>query len=294
MGELERVSLVLDAKAELGEGPSWDAGLKALYWVDIMGRKFCRFHPETGANEEFAVGEYVGAVVPARDGSVMLATQSGFQRYDLGTNRLIPIADPEAHLPGNRFNDGKCDAQGRFWAGTMEIAETAVTGALYRLDTDLNCRKMVSDVGCSNGIAWSPDQTRMYYIDTTAQTVRAFDYEPGTGDIANPRVIIDFSSQPGFPDGMTIDEEGMLWIAHWDGWQVSRWNPATGEKLASIPVPVAKVTSCVFGGTDLDTLYITTARKGETSETLASQPHAGGIFSVQPGVRGSKTHSFGV
>ncbi|NQX70299.1 SMP-30/gluconolactonase/LRE family protein [Paenibacillus alba] len=289
----DHVKLVLDAKAILGEGPSWHAAQRKLYWVDIVGKTFHQFDPATGHNEQFPVGEYVGAVVSAGANKVMLATQSGFQAYDLVSRELTPLVDPESHQPGNRFNDGKCDSRGRFWAGTMEIAETEATGALYVLDNEASCRKVVDNVGVSNGIAWSLDETEMYYVDSLKKLVYAFAFDAVKGEISNSRVLIDFQTEQGFPDGMTSDAEGMLWIAHWDGWQVSRWDPKTAQKLASIPVPVAKVSSCVFGGEELDTLYITTASKGVQPEQMAEQPHAGGIFAVKPGVKGTQTYGFG-
>ncbi|MDU0202396.1 SMP-30/gluconolactonase/LRE family protein [Paenibacillus sp. MAH-36] len=289
----KNVQLVLDAKATLGEGPSWNEEEKALYWVDIVGEKFCRFYPETGHNESFLIGEYVGAVVCAGKDEVVLATQSGFQSYHMKQRTLTPLVDPEAHLPSNRFNDGKCDSHGRFWAGTMEIIEKGATGSLYVLETDGSYRKVHEDVGVSNGIAWSLDENEMYYIDSMRKQVLVFDFDAEKGEISRPRLLIDFAGEQGFPDGMTIDAEGMLWIAHWDGWQVSRWNPRTGMKLESIAVPAAKVTSCIFGGDELDTLYITSARKGLEDEKAGDQPHAGGIFAVKPGVKGTKTHAFG-
>ncbi|MCY9697824.1 SMP-30/gluconolactonase/LRE family protein [Paenibacillus alginolyticus] len=288
------VRLVLDAKATLAEGPCWNAEQRLLYWVDIIGKKFGRFDPETGLNEDFPVGEYVGAVVCAGENEVVLATQSGFQRYQMQQRKLAPLVDPESHLPGNRFNDGKCDASGRFWAGTMEIIEKEATGSLYVLETDQSYRKVYGGVGVSNGIAWSLDEKVMYYIDSMKKLVLAFEYEAVKGEISNPRILIDFRNEQGFPDGMTIDEEGMLWIAHWDGWQVSRWNPKTAQKIDSIAIPAAKVTSCIFGGDELDTLYVTTARKGLQEDQAGDQPHAGGIFAVKPGVKGTKTYSFGI
>ncbi|SDM83901.1 Sugar lactone lactonase YvrE [Paenibacillus sp. yr247] len=289
----QTVQLVLDAKAILAEGPCWNAEQRLLYWVDIVGEKFGRFDPETGKNEDFSIGEYVGAVVCAGENEVVLATQSGFQTYQMKQHELTPLIDPESHLPRNRFNDGKCDSRGRFWAGTMEIIEKEATGSLYVLETDLSYRKVYEGVGVSNGIAWSLDEKEMYYIDSMKKLVLAFEFDVEKGEISNPRILIDFRTEKGFPDGMTMDEEGMLWIAHWDGWQVSRWNPQTGQKMDSIAVPAAKATSCVFGGDELDTLYITTARKGLQVDQLEEQPHAGGIFAVKPGVKGTKTYSFG-
>lgn len=286
--------LLLDAKAVLAEGPHWNAVQRKLYWVDIQGMSFGRFDAVSGVNEQFQLDKTVGAVVCYADNGdvVYLTTRDGFERYDCGTGKLTGIADPEADKPANRFNDGKCDSAGRFWAGTMEDVEVTVAGALYVLDNDLSCRKAHENVGTSNGIAWNADETEMYYIDSMKATVTAFDYDAASGTIERPRIIIDFKNEPGLPDGMTIDAEGMLWIAHWGGWQVSRWNPRTGEKLDAVYVPAAKATSCIFGGDDLDVMYITSARIGLTPEELEEQPHAGGIFTYRPGVKGTPTHLF--
>lgn len=282
----DHVQLLLDVRATLAEGPSWDAAMQKLYWVDILNNRFYRWDPLTGENEPFQVGETVGAVVSDSKGDVLLVTRTGYKRYALSTGELTPIVDPETHLPGNRFNDGKCDPLGRFWAGTMDASEQSITGSLYCLDTDGTCRKQHEGVGISNGMDWSPDRKSMYYIDSMSQQVLCFDFQLEEGIASNPRILIDFKDEPGWPDGMTVDEQGMLWIAHWDGWQVSRWDPNSGEKLGSIAIPAARVTSCAFGGDEYDTLYITTATVGLSAEQLEQQPHAGGIFSVRPGVRG--------
>ena len=286
--------LFLDAGAILAEGPCWNADQGKLYWVDIQGEKFCRVDPSSGMNEVFSVGKKVGAVVCAGEDQVMLATRDGFESYDCKTKQLTPIIDPEQHLTGNRFNDGKCDSSGRFWAGTMEDIEVEIRGSLYVLEKDYSCRRVYEGVGVSNGIAWSLDEKEMYYIDSMKKTVMAFEFDSITGNISDPRLLIDFQSEQGFPDGMTIDEEGMLWIAHWDGWQVSRWDPRSGKKIDSVYVPAAKASSCAFGGENLDTLFITTARVGLADDQLHTQPHAGGIFTFKPGVRGTQTYSFGI
>jgi sugar lactone lactonase YvrE len=285
--------LILDARALLGEGPIWDARASVLYWVDIAGCKVHIFKPATGGDRAIDVGQPVGTVVPRRAGGVMVALRDGFAALDLDSSALTMIADPEAHLPGNRFNDGKCDPAGRFWAGTMRQAEDQRGGgSLYRLDPDLSVHKMLGDVTVANGIAWSSDARTMYFIDTPTMTVAAFDYNLETGDIANPRPVVHTPDGPGFPDGMTIDAEGMLWVAYWGGWRVVRWNPHTGEALAVIELPVERVTAPWFGGPNLDELYITTARVGLNDAGLANQPHAGSIFVARPGVRGLAAFDF--
>jgi len=279
----DTVELVLDARAQLGEGAIWDTGRQVLYWVDITGQKLHEFDPATGRNRTWEMGQTVGTVVPRRAGGVLVAVSDGFAAFDLETGKLEVIADPEADSPETRFNDGKCDPAGRFWAGTMSTKGVAEAGSLYVLDTDHRVRKMAEKVSTSNGLVWSLDQRTMYYIDTRLQRVDAFDYDLATGNIANRRVAVPIPEDQGRPDGMTLDAEGMIWVAHWEGWRVTRWNPVTAELLATIKVPVARVTSCAFGGVNLDVLYITTARPAKDDP---AQPHAGSLFVVQPGVRG--------
>jgi sugar lactone lactonase YvrE len=275
--------------ALLGEGPVWDSRTQRLYWVDIEGYKVHCYNPATRAHRAIDVGEYVGSAAVRASGGLVLALKSGFAILDLETEKLRPIADAESHLPGNRFNDGKCDPAGRFWAGSLALDEEHGEGKgnLYCLHADHSVQLKVPGVWISNGLAWTRDAKTMYYIDSPKQCVVAYDYDKATGEIANPRTVIEVpGSEMGYPDGMTIDEEDMLWIAHWDGGHVCRWNPQTGAELAEIKVPVSRPTSCVFGGENYDTLYITSARTRLNAEQLTGQPLAGSVFKCRPGVRG--------
>lgn len=287
------VKLVLDAKATLGEGAIWHARKLRLYWVDIEGRKVHSYDPGMGKDRSIDVGQPVGTVVPRKSGGLMLALQHGFGQLNLRTREVRIVADPEKGLP-NRFNDGKCDPAGRFWAGTMpyETGAPPRGGALWCLFADRRVEKKVTGVGCSNGIAWSLDRRTMYYIDTATKQIWAYDYDNGSGAIGNKRVIVSVPISEGVPDGMTIDDEGMLWVAHWGGWQVIRWNPATGKKIGSVRLPVEKVTSCAFGGSDLGDLYVTSARTGLDAAALEKQPLAGGLFRVRPGAKGVEAFEF--
>ena len=221
-----------------------------------------------------------------------LAVHHGFASLDIKTEVVTMIDDPEAHLPGNRFNDGKCDPAGRFWAGTMPNDETGPTGALYVLETDLTVHKKLDNVAIANGIVWSHDNSTMYYIDTPTGTVDAFDYDLGTGAIANRRSVITIPSEDGWPDGMTIDADGNLWVAHWGGFRITCWNPNTGELLHTVRAPAPNTSACAFGGPDLDQLYITTACKGVDDATLAEFPLTGGLFVADVGVKGVKAFEF--
>jgi sugar lactone lactonase YvrE len=288
----DNVKVLVDAHALVGEGPLWDEDQGVLYWVDILSNKLYIYEPTSGENRAFDVGQHVGTVVLRASGGVMLAVYDGFAAYDLASQTLTMINDPEADLPNNRFNDGKCDPAGRFWAGSMAYNEQSTQGSLYRLDPDLSVHKMLSNIGISNGIVWSLDQRMMYYIDSTAHTVRAFDYNNATGDISNERVVITVPQEMGLPDGMAIDTEGMLWVAHFGGGTVRRWDPDTGQVLTTIELPATQITACAFGDQNLDTLYITSAATRLDDAALAKQPHAGALFSVKPGVRGVPTFKF--
>jgi sugar lactone lactonase YvrE len=287
-----KAELVVDAKVELGEGALWDEQAQVLYWVDILGSKLFVYNPATGENTAYDVGQHVGTVVLRQPGGVMLAVRNGFARFDLDTSTLDIVADPESDKTENRFNDGKCDPAGRFWAGTMSYSQSLDAGSLYRLDSDLSVHKMIDGVTISNGIVWTSDHKTMYYIDTTPRTVVAYDYDNATGNISNLRTVINVPEEYGPPDGMAIDSEGMLWVAHFSGSAVRRWNPSTGEMLEVVELPTSSVTSCAFGGENLDELYITTARIQLSDEQLELQPLAGGLFKVKVGIKGTTTYRF--
>lgn len=287
-----KVELILDAKAELGEGPFWHPRENCLYWVDIEGKSLHVHDPEGEPDALYEAGCRVGAAVPRRSGGLVLATEFGFEAFDPKTGTRTPIADPESDRPDHRFNDGKCDARGRFWAGTMCLAKKP-DAALYVLETDGSVRCVVEGVTTSNGLGWSLDRKTMYYIDTPTLQVAAFDYDETAGTLAGRRAVVAFPQGVGRPDGMTVDAEGMLWIAHWAGARISRWDPGTGEVLAMVSVPAGNVSSCAFGGPDLDRLYVTTARHKLDAESLARHPHSGGLFVVEPGVCGLPADEYG-
>ena len=286
------IELVVDGKAEIGEGPSWDARKGVLYWVDIQKGQIHTYDTVRDIDRTISIQGYVSSVVPrVNDDDVMVTLQHGFYKLNTRTADFSLISEVEQDLPSNRFNDGKCDTRGRLWAGTMNINEKEATGALYRLEGS-RVERMLSNVTISNGIGWSPDNATMYYIDTPTRIVSAFDYDIDRGSIGRRRTAFNFSSQGGVPDGMAVDEEGMPWIAHWGGSKVSRWNPRTGKAVDQILVPAPNVSSCCFGGTHLDELYVTTAREGLDPTLLSMYPSSGGLFRVRPGVKGLPTNCF--
>lgn len=289
---IDEARLVIDAKATLGEGPCWDEHKQQLYWVDIPEKKLHTFDPYTGESQSIHLEQQIGAAVVRQSGGMVVALEHGLYFLDLTTEELTHIHDPEQHVPTNRFNDGKVDPAGRFWVGTMSLDPKASKGSLYRLNLDASVSTMIEGVSISNGLAWSIDKQTMYYIDTPTKQIVAYDYDEASGDISNKRTVISIEDEGHNPDGMTIDAEGFLWVAEWGGSQVCRWNPNTGAKVASIKLPVSLVTSCTFGGKNLDELYITTARTRLTEEQLQEQPQAGGLFMVKPGVSGTVSQSF--
>ena len=283
--EVPRVTCAVPCRNNLGEVPVWDAAEQALYWVDIEGCLLQRYEPATGQTIEWRLPERVCALALREAGGLILALASGFAFFDPATGDLVRLAAPEAHLPTNRFNDGKCDRRGRFWAGTMDDRLTSRTAALYRFDADLSCRKMESGIGISNSLAWSPDDRVFYFADTLRRTIFAYDFDLDSGIIANARVFTDCADQPGTPDGSTVDSEGYLWNAQWDGWRLVRYAP-DGRVDRVVPLPVQKPTSCMFGGPDLRTLYVTSAVWDLGGEPLDAQPLAGSLLALDVGVAG--------
>lgn len=293
MKEWKKVELVVDAKSTLGEGPHWDRDSRELYWVDIEGKALHVYGRESGANETHQFEQKVSAVIPSQDTRLVLTLQDGIYLYDRDSRELELMAWIESDMPGNRFNDAKCDPRGRLWAGTLDMSFTSFAGSLYMLERGKEPRRVLTEIGCSNGLAWDERKSAMYFIDTMKNEVYRFQWDTATGMIKDRELVMEWPEGVGAPDGMTIDEEGMLWIAHWGGARVSRWNPDNGQLLSEIHVPALNVTSCVFGGDALDELYITTARTGTSSSELERYPHAGGVYMAKPGVRGTESRKFG-
>jgi sugar lactone lactonase YvrE len=277
------VQCVADVRASLGEGPVWVERDSALYWVDINGRKILRLSDD-GELSQRPTPFRVGSLGPRRSGGFIAGTDQGIAEVDLSTGRMALLFNPEEDLPDNRFNDGKVDREGRFWAGTMDDRERGSAGTLYRIDPDLRCTAIDAGYGITNGPAFSPNGRVMYHSDTLRQVTYAFDLDR-EGNAGNRRVFQQFGKGDGHPDGMTVDSEGCLWIAFWGGWCVRRFSPQ-GDLLETVEVPVEQPSSCAFGGPDLDRLYVTSATKSLDEAALAMQPKAGGLFMLSPGVRG--------
>jgi len=285
--------LVFDANTDLGEGPAWDFSSSLLYWVDIHAGELHIFHPQDNTDSRINLGEPIGCVALCLSGDLVIALQSGFATCHLPTQKLTHLVNPEKHLPGNRFNDGKCDPAGRFLAGSMDDAEIEASGSLYSYAPDGTLKTLLTSIRISNGLTWSPDYQTFYFIDTPTRQVTAFDYDLETGNIANPRPVVFIPPELGWPDGMTSDVEGMLWVAMWGGAKLTRWNPVTGQLLEAIPFPALNVTACVFGGVSLTDIYITSARKGMSAEQLVNYPLSGGLFRIRTKISGMPSFVFG-
>lgn len=278
---------VLRSEATLAESPFWDVENHALWWVDIEGRTIHRFDPQTRANKSYYIGERVGALVLRKNGSLLLATEIGVANFDPRTEAFEVLCNPDDRMDQTRFNDGKCDPDGRLWAGTMGLASTSQSsGSLYSFDSRFQIRTHLKQVGVSNGMAWSRDAKTLFYVDSLSRTVDAFDYDRTSVAIENRRPIFTVPEEFGIPDGMAIDSNDKLWIAFWGGWCVAQIDPFDGKLLQKISLPVAQVTSCAFGGKDLTALYITTARYGLDDTEVQGQPEAGSIFVAQLPVGG--------
>ena len=290
---MDSPELILDAQAQLGEGPSWDTTTKTLYWINIYAGEIHAFSPETRNDRVIHTGDPIGCLAPTKKDGLIIASQSGISLLDPVSGTRTLLATPEAHLPGNRFNDGKCDPSGRFLAGTMDNAEVEATGSLYSLSPDGTTKTLLIGIRISNGLAWSPDHQTLYYIDTPTRKVMAYDYDLPTGNISRPREAVHVPDELGWPDGMTSDTEGNLWIAMWGGAALTIWDPASGRLIRKIPMPALNVTSCAFAGDGLTDLYITSARKGMSEAQLSQYPLTGGLFRMSTNVKGIPTFLFG-
>ena len=286
------VQCLSENRSLLGEGPCWSPRDGALYWVDILTPSIHRFDTSTAQDTEIKLGAMVSLAIPKATGGLLVATPGGLMTFDDATKRLSLLCHPEADRPGNRYNDGKCDRMGRLWVGSLDMGTAANRGNLFRVDPDGNWKKMDTGFTVANGLGWSPDNKRMYFTDSTRRTIYAYDFDLLSGNIANRRNFITLRANEGTPDGLTVDEEGCLWVAVWDAWRVSRYSPQ-GEELLRIRMPVPRPTSCCFGGPDLDTLYVTSASVRLNEDALRAAPLSGSLFAIKiPGVRGLPETTF--
>ena len=274
----------------LGESPLWHAERKCCYWVDIEKGLLYEYSWLLQTTRSWKFDYKLTLAVQGKGNQLILALNAGIASFDLESERLEWLLDVEFTSSGNRCNDGACDSSGRLWIGTMHLEHKKGAGVLYCIDTNLNIYKKLEHTTISNGIVWSLDNKRLYYIDSPTQVVQSYIFEEESGEIIFEKNIVQVPVEMGTPDGMTIDEEGMLWIAHWGGFGVYRWNPHNGQLLGRITVPVPHITSCAFAGENLDHLIITTARENVKEEDLIKYPESGNIFLVKTFVKGIATN----
>jgi len=286
--------VVVKESCILGESPIWSVAEQVLYWVDVLNPSIHRFDPATGAHDRWLIETEIGSIGLASGNRLVAGLRMGFALYDLGSSKLEIINDPEGHgrQNTNRLNDGKVDRAGRFWCGSMQDPGREPVGTLYRMDTDRSVHAMADGIRVPNALCWSPDDRTMYFADTYAECIWAYNYDLATGAIENRRVFAKTGEGTGRQDGATVDSEGFVWNAHIFAGRVVRYDPH-GRIEREIVVPTPQVTSCAFGGPDLDILYITTASMRMSRDELAADPLAGSLFAVDTGVRGLPEPRFG-
>lgn len=285
---MTKVEHLLSVGNQLGEGPLWQVQEQALYWVDIEGESFSRYFPEDDILETFPVGQPIGCLAFRSSGGLIMALRDGIGSWNWSTRQVQILANPADNRPRLRFNDGRVDSRGRFWAGTLGEDDQ---NNLYRLDPDHSLHIMETGITISNGIGWSPDVRTMYYTDSPRRVIYAYDFDPDSGNLENRRDFVRVPLTGGFPDGLAVDQQGFVWSAHWDGWCLTRYDP-DGRVEREIPLPVQRPTSCAFGGPELDQLFITSAWTGLSKKERREQPLAGDMFFLPAGVLGQPENKF--
>ena len=280
-----KADVFYESKCILGESPLWHAERKCCFWVDIENGVLYEYNWVQRTTRDWKFNYRLTLVLQGEGNELLLALDAKIARFDLETEKVEWLTDVETGSE-TRCNDGACDTLGRLWVGTMHLEHREEAGALYCIDADLKVHKKIRNCTISNGIVWSLDNKRLYYIDSPTQAVQSFIFEEKTGEIIFEKKVISIPAEMGSPDGMAIDEEGMLWIAHWGGFGVCRWNPHNGQLMDRIEVPVPQVSSCAFVGDNLDYLMITTARENMKEEELKKYPESGNVFWVKIAVKG--------
>ncbi len=286
--EIEHVASVSN---DLGEGPIWHQSEKRLYWVDATNNSFLTFDPATGTAERHDVGRFTISVAFCDSGKLLVATDRELISWDQSIRTADNIVGAPFDASNVRFNDGRVDPAGRYFIGAMHRVEKEPWGGLYRLTPGGDFSQVEWDIITSNGLGWSPDGLKFYYTDSIRKAIYCYDYDRESGAIANRTMFVDSQDEQGVPDGLTVDAEGCIWTARWNGWNVTRYDP-DGKKIVRLQAPVAKPTSCTFGGPDLQDLYITTARYGLDETHLKEHPQTGDLFVCHTSVRGQVEHSF--
>lgn len=288
-----KATLLYPCRGILAEGPFWHVPLQSFFWVDIEKGILYRYDWENRRVKTWSFPNRLTLVIPDQKGSLILALDAKLLRFNPETEKLDELAQVDENKPLNRFNDGACDAKGRLWAGTMSVKMEKDAGTLYCMDGKLKPNPQISPVTISNGIAWSPEGKTMYYIDSPSREIKAYDFDVETGLINFKKIVVKVPEAMGTPDGMCSDSDGNLWVGHYGGSGVYAWNPKTGENFDKIEVDAPHVTSCAFGGPDLDQLIITTARENLGQDQLEQYPDSGSVFFCKMPVNGAPVHGFG-
>lgn len=292
----EELRCVVADQAALGEGALWSIREQSLYWVDILGHRLLRLQAASGQVQEWRLDQEISAIAERRSGpGLLIALRRELALLDpaVGAAAITRHAGPEPERSGNRFNDGKCDSRGRLWVGSMDFACQAPSGALYRFDPDGRWSRHEDGMVVTNGPTWTLDESTLLFNDTVKGQVWAYDFDREAGTLSGRRPWLQLAAADGVPDGMCTDALGRIWIAHWGGSCVSCHHPETAVELGRIRLPVSQVTSCTFGGPDLRTLYITSARQGLSAAQLEAEPLAGSLFAVTVDGGGRPAGTFG-
>lgn len=280
------ITCIWQGNNTLGECPLWDFRTQVLYWIDIEQSCLYQFNPQTNAQQSFALPDKPGAIALREKGGLLIALQRELVFFDPGTGAATPWIEPLAERNDIVFNDGKCDRQGRFWIGAKDKRETNPIGALYRINSLGEQTIMATEFIVPNGLGWSPNNRYFYFTDGGRhRRILRYDFDTETGNIYRRHIFADIAPNDGIPDGLTVDSEGYLWSAHWEGWRITRYAPdGSVDRIIEFPAP--KVTSCCFGGAELNILYVTTARRDLNKKQLAQAPQSGSLFAIETDVKG--------
>lgn len=286
-----QIHCVFDQPSILGESPLWDSQRQLLYWVDVIGKTIHCLDPKSNVHRTWRMPAEISAICLQTNGGLIVALRTGFAAVNLQTSEVIMLNEV-IKQPSLMFNNGKCDRKGRFWAGTKDVLEESSTGILYRFDNDTSCYEMARGFIATGGIAWSPDNSILYVCDPFARSIYQCDYHHLTGTIKDQKLFAKTPKDAGLPLGLTVDSEGFLWSVHWDGWRVTRYAPS--REIDSIyTMPIQRPTGCCFGGPDLSTLYVTSARIDLSKHDLEEGPGAGCVFGIDTKVTGLPEPAWG-
>lgn len=285
MQDVVEVRCAWESACLLGEGPVWDTRGQKLWFVDIEGDELLAFDEKRGGTRQPYASNPTAIVPIEGDPDFLVVGRRGLERLTVSSGVRQMVAPVEPDQPSNRPNDAKCDRTGRLWIGTMDSAERRFAGSLYRLDRGGVFSRMILDIGVSNGLDWSPDGSLFYYTDSMRRTIWRYDFDSASSTLGARSVFATVPDGNGNPDGLTVDSQGCVWSAHWDGGKLTRYDPDGGIDRV-IPMPVPRPTSLCFGGPDLGTLYVTSARTGLAPAVLANAPLSGALFGLDVGVDG--------